>query len=375
MSNDNTPQEVPETVVEDETQVEVTDTTTTEEVPVEAPKTAEEIIRENYDFAAKWPDSKVRDWHRVMKDAATPFLDDGKTLAYDPMREERSVSDWTLEELIGFVEGKLIKVSDHKKAPVIKELARHIHIEAAWSNDEVLDYFRKGIEPKKTSNGVWVNDVTRKTRSANDWSNRELEAWAAGEIKPHGVATPAHLAKALKDRMGLNVTSSVPETVIEQYQKEIVTRKEANTTIANKGLNPMNTTFIESTLTRYASATAPGQHLTDATGGRAQRELEGLFQYVLKLEGPALLQGMDMIKVFVGKHRDTTFSPTNAYRFVHMLKGDKRAQRRHVNFIELFRVVTDSNKGRRKQTDIKEMLREHPPLKQNILLDYFRNYA
>jgi hypothetical protein len=221
----------------------------------------------------------------------------------------------------------------------------------------------------------WVNDVTRKSRPASDWSNRELEAWAAGEIKPHGLATPAHLAKALKDRMSLTVTSTSPEAVIDNYQKEIVARKNEHITIANKGLTDMNTSYIDNVLERYVKITAPGQYLSDETGGRAQRELENLFQYVMKLEGPALLQGMDKIKVFINKHRDDVFSATNAYRFVHLLKGDKRAQRRHVNFIELFHVVTDANKARRKQTDIKHMLREHPPLKQNILHDYFRNYA
>lgn len=52
----------------------------------------------------------------------------------------------------------------------------------AWSPEEIQTYEETGVEPDKTSNGLWVSDVERETKPLGDWSVAELFALASGEL-------------------------------------------------------------------------------------------------------------------------------------------------------------------------------------------------
>jgi len=137
----------------------------------------------------------------------------------------------------------------------------------------------------------------------------------------------------------------------------------------------MNVSFIDSTLEKYAQTVSLNATVSEAEGGHAQRSLESLFQYILRLDGKALKEALIRVNKFISQHREDIFNPSNAYRFVHLLKGNPKHQIQHVNLIELFLMTGEGNKARRQQVDMRHMLKELPNDKVELLVDYFQNHA
>lgn len=321
----------------------------------------------------------------------------------DPARAQRKLAEWETLELMAFLKGELEGLPNQLTAGIVKEYGRREELEAAWSDQEVLDFFRNGVEPARTANGVWVNDVTRVNRSAQDWATLELEAWAAGEITPKGKANAQKLTAELVRRFDLSGPASDTEAVLKQYrhktqpaqepsngdtgeanEPEPSVEEEPAPKVENKpapvvegvgALTAMNVGFIDTTMERYIEAVSPRKQITDEEGGAAQRSLDGLFAYVMRLEGKALGEGLDRIKKIIDANRDGVFSPSNAHRFIHRLKGNARHQAQHVNLIELFLIVTDKNPARKQQVDIRHMVSGLHGTLPDVMTDYFKNHA
>lgn len=344
-------------------------------------------LHDQYDLPESWTQEQAEQWvARVNVDEPTR-KDDG-VFYFDPTRAGKAVQDWCTEELLAYLKGELVDVGQGKRAQLIREYARREPLEAAWSDEEVLAYHREGVVPPKTSSGVWERDVTRRTRKAADWTDAELDAWAKGEIQAVGVVTDAHLAKELHQRFRLPGYDDSVATVIKRYTHQVATpvaepipapTVHAKTAppppVAVGALTAANVGFIDGTLAQYAKVMAPGRPISEDTGGAQQRALENLFVYVLRLEGQALLEALERIKHFIHQHREGVFSPSYAYRFVHLLKGERRNQHRHVNLIELFLVVTHPLTAKRQQVDVRLMLAGVPTDKQEALVEYFTRYA
>ena len=351
-----------------------------------------EQARETFALPSDWTDNQVTQWLKTMENEQEATTEDG-VFRFDPTRAQRKPADWDTSELRAYLNGELIGVSNKRRSELVNEYRRRESLEDAWSDQQVLDYFQKGITPEQTSYGAWVYDRTRPQRQAQDWSTEELMSWAEGELKAVGKTTDIKLAIELKKRLSLNVEADTVEAVMKAYkaaqeaeatqaeptpadENEGLLERAESTSTYNGALTEMNLSFIEGVLDRYVAAVAPGKQITEAEGGKAQRDLDNLFNYVMRLEGPALPEALDMIKRRVVKEREGVFSPSYAYRFTHLLKGDRKAQQRHVNLIELFLIITDRNAGaKRKQIDIRHMLSGYSPAVSDRLTDYFKNYA
>lgn len=369
------------------------DVDTPDETPVAEGET-ELDLHATYGLPDDWSQEKAQAWLEGA-DLDQPLKTETGVMVYDPERATKPMADWSTEELLAQLKGELQKVPEKLSYAAIKEYKRRsTDIDPAWDNGQILAFYRQGTVPPKTASGVWVTDVTRAQRKPADWTNQELHAWTQGEIKALGASSDAKLARELNRRFDLKAKDESVETVLKTYQYRLEqaedTRQQADqleesapstgqSTTAKTptgALSPMSLSFIQSTLKRYVEDVRPGRPVPESVGGNAQRQLENLFSYVLRLEGPALLEALDAIKAVVKAHRDDVFSPSSAYRFVHLLKGDHKARQRHVNFIELFRIVTDPQaRVLKKQTDIQGMLRGQPANRQDSLYDYFRNYA
>lgn len=358
-------------VAEEETKAE----TAEEEKPAE--KSFEDAIREQFPFAKDWSDAEVQSWHKVMANKKSPYVDedDQSVLVFDPKRINRKVVDWPTADIEAFLQGKLLHVSDQRRKDLVEEFKRRVSVDAAWSDHDILDYYRTGKEPAKTENGVWVRDVTRDKRQPSSWTDDELVAWAMEEIKSDIVSQK--LVEEINRRFDLSIPNGTTDR--RMVKKAVIERNDRLSSVEQKvtegQLTKMNKSHIETVLDRYCEAVALGQEITDAAAYRAQNSLEALFVYVTNLDGQAMVDGLDLIKKCVKEHRKDVFSPSNAHRFTQMVKGDAKVKRRHINFIELFIVVTDTNKGRRKQVDFKLLLRDFSPATMERLHDYFVNYA
>jgi hypothetical protein len=341
-------------------------------------------------------ETQTEDTQAVEQSEPEPAKTEDGVVINDPERSKRKLADWDTVELVAYLKGQLEGVPKNRLPGVVKEYRRRENLPTAWSDEEVVNYFQQGIEPEQTTNGVWKNDVTRAQRNVGDWSDEELVAWAHGEIEPKGKATVAKLTRELATRYKLSASPSDTKAVLKQFHhqhsdkqqsdNESVIETQATAEVETKpaaapvaeavgALTAMNVSFIDNTLERYAQTVGLNQQVSETDGGVVQRALEGLFQYVMRLEGKALKEGLDRVKVFINEHRDDVFNPSNAYRFVHLLKGSPKYQVQHVNLIELFLMAGDRNQARRQQVDMRHMLKDVPNDKIESLVDYFKNHA
>lgn len=347
--------------------------------------------RDTFGIPDDWTDPQLSQWLNQPVDEQRGVKTDTDVFRFDPTRANRAANTWPTVELEAFLHGDLDGVSPKRVPELVAEYRRRVSLETAWSDQQVLDYFRKDITPEQTSTGAWLFDRTRPNRGAGDWSTEELEAWALGEIKAVGKVTDAKLAGELRRRLGLRTDDETVTGVIKAYHNAKATEAalaaepapepqpapEPTPTATHTGaLTEMNLSFIDGVLDRYVAAVGPNKMVGEAEGGKAQRDLDNLFNYVMRLEGAAMPEALDMIKKRIIKERNGVFSPSLAYRFTHLLKGDRKHQQRHVNLIELFLIVTDRQAAaKRKQVDIRHMLNGFPPAVVERLTDYFQNYA
>lgn len=175
------------------------------ELITEAPDVAS--IRQQYLLPENWTDDEVILW--LNKGAINTVTVNNGIFVYDPTRLKRPIHEWSTDELMAYVEGKLIGTDTYdwnkKTYPitdtvVIQELKRRISIDPAWNDPQILFYYRNGMEPAKTSNGVWVFDITRAKRQATQWSDAELIAWMNKEILAVGIATYSRLLDEAQKR-------------------------------------------------------------------------------------------------------------------------------------------------------------------------------
>lgn len=366
----NTKGEVPV----EETPAEETADTTPETSSEETPKSHTETLRELYPFMATWTDNQVQAWYQVMEDKPSAYVADSEVLVFDPLRAQRSAADWSTDELEAYLRGELLAVKDQRRVELVREFRKRAPIDAAWSDSEVFEFYRRGTTPAKTTTGAWVNDVTREQRHLDSWSNAEVEAWINDEIKAN--VDSAKMIAQINDRFDMSLaTNKAKHDVKRAFAERDAEVKNIESKSTQGSLTPMNEDFITTRLKQYYEMTKPGIVVDDATGGKAQRMLDGVFNYVFQLKGPALLEGLNRILEFVRTHRKDVFGPSHAHRFTDMIKGNEAQQRRHINTIELFVAVTDPVKARRKQLDVKAMLKDHPAAIQESLADYFMNYA
>lgn len=338
-------------------------------------RSVEERFRDENAFAAEWTDADIRLWERKVGDPSKAFVQGTDVLAFDPLREKRNANQWSTEELVEFLKGTLIEVNGHRRDEIINEYRRRVTVDQAWSDQDLMHYVRSGETPKKTASGVWLRDETREKRNPTSWTDLELRAWAAGEI--HTKVSSQKLINEINLRFDLTIPNNTTDMQrVKKMVDEDVKRVETNEEAKKKGnLTEMNISHIDTVLEQYVTAVKPGQEITTQTATRAQNSLEGLFNYVVKLDGRAMADGLDKIRDKVAKHRKDVFHPDNAHRFTHYVKGDSSTKQRHMGLLELFIVVTDPVKARRKHTDYKAMLRNFPNDKMEKLVDYFKNYA
>lgn len=314
----------------------------------------------------------------------------------------------TQEEQLAAYEATLLNEHGYDVTQKDLEAALSNHLQlstklsSAWTLQEVKDFLESGVVPAKTSNGVWVNDVTRANRKAGGWSTEEIEAWALGEVKAEGRATDGALAQALISRLALKVNATTPEAVIEAYMyqvhqvkataaKEEVKVEEVKPAVIEQeapavknvaiilnttGLSEMNVKYIENVLEQYLTELKPGKAVTTEKGLVLQKGLDTVIRYIINLPDPAgFKSGMDFLMSVIAKNRDGgVFDDTYAMRFTDGLAVGGKVQENHLRLLTLFFVYADADKSFRKQADVAYLLEHVAPDKQPLLMQYFEQY-
>lgn len=345
-----------------------------------------------HDIPEYWTQDHIDQW--IVVNGYNSGKTERGNFVVDPTRWLRGIGDWPLTELLDGFESKLSDVDEGRFGEMAIAYRRLVVVDAAWSSQDLIDYLVQKLEPAKTSNGAWRNDVTRVKRSAVDWSTQELIAWALGEIRAAGLATELTVSQELNKRLDLGVISNNPKDVITVYKrlqsKDVIIVGEQPTaptpTVPDTdepvvepilpGLTNMNAAYLKTQTERYLKACAPGTPITLEKGTIEQRQLDNLFRYILKLEDPvAFGSALTYFRDFYAKHRLGLFEPTYASRFTGTLRTDGYLQETHVNLLEIFYVYTDPNKAARKQIDLPFLLRNFPVEKQSLLLEFFQRYC
>lgn len=312
------------------------------------------------------------------------------------------VETWTKEELENYISRPENIDIYHSK--LIKAIDAHRQIstdlDRAWTVDECTDFFKLHITPEKTEFGCYLHDVTRKLRRESEWTTAELESWAMGLIRPEGLVTTGGLAVELHNRFKMPIQSVAPEMVIAHYkyhfgpEKGSVTKvgqvptvaavevapavaKEVEKKIKYAGLSEMNQTYIEETLKQYIETVRPNKVITEKVGFEAQRQLDNLLHYILKLEDVAgVKSGLDiLVKTIVAERLHNprgVFNDTNAFRFAEGVTLNNMQQEAHRRLLTLFFAFIDGDEAILAQTDVPELIKYLKPREQNLLLGYLK---
>lgn len=364
-------------------------------------------IRELFDLPAEWSDENVVEFFTQVSADATATAESVKlngVFLIDPTRASRDVSTWGEAELRLAIEGKLEGISNKQLDPIIVAYKKLVEVEPAWSNAQIIDNFRNGTIPQKTTNGVWVTDVTRASKPAESWTTLELEAWAVGEITCTPKADDRKLALALVKALSLKPADNSVKAVKEAYLKtkgniEIggddalkpVTVQSAGTeedplyvqkarAVAAQvetveGLTAMNVSYIDGVTSRYLEAVALNRAISVDSATQAQKELAQLFDYAVALEPQAMVAALERIKGIIGKNLTGVFSGDNAYRYTHLVPEARGARERHIGLLTLLAAYANPAKEVRKQLDLKYLLRTQSNEKQAQLTEYFQKIA
>lgn len=311
---------------------------------------------------------------------------------------EETQAQVTLEDLEALIISDDYEVTQAQR---LQALADHrvisTKLPSEWSLQQVQAFLEMGIEPAKTSNGVWVEDVERANKKAGAWSEAEIVAWAKGEIKATGRATDNALAQSLISRFGLKVKGNSPEEAIKAYlfkvegtpvteAPEVTSEKleeqvdevkvEVQSQLSQEGLTPMDQRFIENTLNNYIERVKPGKSITREEGIHAQKALDGLLKYIIALKDPVGFKtAMDYLMSEITKHREGgVFDDTYALRFTDGLPTGGNVQENHNRLLTLFFIFADKDKSFRKQADISVLIEFVPGDKQPLVRQYFEQY-
>ena len=365
-----------------------------EDVVVEEPEFDYAAYRTQHELPDSWTDDHIDQW--IVANGYNEGRTEFGVLIVDPTRKERPVSTWGVDELQAGFAKELSDVDEGKFGEMAAAYRQLVPVDAAWSSQDLIDYLVQGLEPPKTSNGAWRNDVTRARRLARDWTTQELVAWALGEIRPVGETTDVSVALELNGRLDLGCVTQNPADVITIYRRmknnavKVVGEQPTAATPTTlqpepvyqepinipPGLNRMNADYLKLQTERYLKACAPGTPITFENGVKEQRQLDTLFRYILKLEDPVGFgSAMSYFRDFYAKHRNGLFEPTFASRFTGGLRVDGALQETHVNLLAIFHAYTDPTKASRKQIDLPFLLSKFPADRQAWLLEFFQKYC
>lgn len=122
---------------------------------------------------------------------------------------DKQLKGWLREEITSTAKPELI----------FAEIRSRFKVDAHWTDAAIVTFYKKGQQPKKTSNGLFVEDRLRDITTVDKWSFLEMEAFAKGEfvaptIAMKGVAFSARARALINTEKGLPATMWSPDEIL-----------------------------------------------------------------------------------------------------------------------------------------------------------------
>lgn len=329
-----------------------------------------EELRVKYELPASWDDDHIADWvtyadKKKMKTSSGNWM-------YDPYRDMNDPSFWPISLVKDWMNGEL--PGSDEKSPLLKAVTRRFaqrtNLSSEWSPIQVFNYHRNGVKPATTSRDNVVESETRPHKKASQWSDSELADWVNDELKATHVASDQQLADETRERFKLINEAKTMTDVKKAFQQG--NKRKAEPT--PEGLTDEQAKVIRDEMELYIKRTAPNVPINATSGRRAQKGLQWVFDYCLKLEGKAFVSAWDLVTGYVHKYRKANFDETYAYRFVGEIQNaSQRAY--HTGILACLLIVGGELPLMIRQTDTSlylETLGEHNAARMG---EYFKQYA
>lgn len=124
----------------------------------------------------------------------------------------------TDKQLKGWLRGEVKSLSSDAAA-IFAEIRSRFKVDAHWTDAAIKTYYTSGQQPKKTSNGLFVEDRLRDITSVEKWSFLEMEAFSKSEfvaptIAMKGVAFAARARGLITNEKGLPAAMWSPDEIL-----------------------------------------------------------------------------------------------------------------------------------------------------------------
>ena len=124
----------------------------------------------------------------------------------------------TDKQLKGWLRGEVKSLSSDTAA-IYAEIRSRFKVDAHWTDTAIKTFYTTGQQPKKTSNGLFVEDRLRDITSVEKWSFLEMEAFSKSEfvaptIAMKGVAFAARARGLITNEKGLPATMWSPDEIL-----------------------------------------------------------------------------------------------------------------------------------------------------------------
>lgn len=307
---------------------------------------------------------------------------------FDPERSHTELDKWKTEELVAELTGELILRTHPKPGKVTAEYATRTFIPAAWSVAEIKTYLKEGKGPELAVSsdaekvngidpeGIWVNDVTRSSRSPSTWSPVELKAGIEGLIN-----VPANVNRSKLEEL-FEAATAVEEDVQEEPTAETASSEDAAEEPTQAPAPAVASTdpvldAIKSSVDMYVTDVSSDLMMSVSRGGRLQMGLHRAFTLAVKREGKDLVSAMNVIRdaVKANSGKGEIFSNSHAYRYIPYMPVTDDVQQAHTNLLSAMLFAVTKSKAERGQYDFAKSLKGLRGAKLDQLDEYFRKHA
>lgn len=200
--------------------------------------------------AVKWGEEDLMEW--LLFERAPAKTPNGFYIN-DPERWVKDANHWPDKELIDLGMGYFGEELERSHYYILDEACERFDLPLGITFEDYKAFTRNSEMPKVTTNGVLINDRTRASKTASEWSSAELEDWVVGEIES---STDGLLERAIdviggQWYWGLNelkhyvTTGEIPEFIHdystytdEQLQRLIVEENDQGAQEAYDGRHP-----------------------------------------------------------------------------------------------------------------------------------------
>jgi hypothetical protein len=248
----------------------------------------------------------------------------------DPARLRRGASEWTRNELLLWIDGRLPATEQAPEDDLRWAVYLRWYIPAVWYWDDAVLFVKEGREVPKTISGAYVRDRQRDYKLANQWTREELRDYARGEITAGAVVRKEDLIRQAGKVFYL--PSGASEDLIK---RQIAAIKEE--------LKPMTVKFVEDDLKAFYVGMT-GATFSEATAGRYQGMLYRCITRVLQLTEQDFVDGWSQLLSFVFTHQKTLFHPKNAFRGFSQLNLAKKDMRNFEYLLHLLIATADPSR-------------------------------